>query len=143
MASAQAVSNLFSALVLGAPLGGAQAVASIRAGYPAKMLKAVSRFFGVPEARIQKVAQVPATTANRLMKKKVKLDSSATERIFRLGVITRRTIEVFEDKDAAIEWMCTKNRALADVAPLDLMDTEPGAASVREILNAIETGGVA
>ncbi len=107
------------------------------------MLKAVSRFFGVPESRIHRVTHVPATTASRLVKNRVKMDSAATERIFRLGAVTRRAIEVFEDKEAAIEWMCTENRTLANAAPLDLMDTEPGAASVREILNAIEVGGVA
>jgi uncharacterized protein (DUF2384 family) len=35
------------------------------------------------------------------------------------------------------------NRALGNTAPLDLMDTEPGAVSVRQVLNAIATGGVA
>jgi uncharacterized protein (DUF2384 family) len=33
------------------------------------------------------------------------------------------------------------NSALGNAAPLDLMDTEPGAVSVRQVLNAIATGG--
>jgi hypothetical protein len=39
--------------------------------------------------------------------------------------------------------MRATNHALGDVAPLDLMDTEPGAATVRLVLNAIASGGVA
>jgi putative toxin-antitoxin system antitoxin component (TIGR02293 family) len=52
-------------------------------------------------------------------------------------------IDLFGDQDAAIAWMRVTNHALGDVAPLDLMDTEPGAATVRQMLNAIATGGVA
>jgi uncharacterized protein (DUF2384 family) len=35
------------------------------------------------------------------------------------------------------------NRAFGNTAPLDLMDTEPGAVAVRQVLNAIGTGGTA
>lgn len=60
-----------------------------------------------------------------------------------LALITRRAIDVFSNKKAAKEWLHAKNFALAGAAPVDLLDTESGAASVREILNAIERGGVA
>jgi putative toxin-antitoxin system antitoxin component (TIGR02293 family) len=52
-------------------------------------------------------------------------------------------IDVFEDQDAAISWMRQPNVVLGDVAPLDLMDTEPGAVAVKQVLNAIATGGAA
>jgi putative toxin-antitoxin system antitoxin component (TIGR02293 family) len=60
-----------------------------------------------------------------------------------MGTVTRMAIDVLEDESAAIEWMRQPNRALGGAAPLDLMDTEPGAVSVRQVLNAIATGGVA
>ena len=41
-----------------------------------------------------------------------------------------------------IDWMRQPNRAFDGTAPLDLMDTEPGAVAVRQVLNAIATGGV-
>ena len=133
----------FIQVVSGAPLAGFAAVQSIRDGYPAGILKAASRFFGVTDARIQGIARVPASTASRLEKNAARIDAAATERVYRMGTVTRMAIEVFEDEAAAIEWMRQPNRALGGSAPLDLMDTEPGAVSVRQVLNAIATGAAA
>jgi putative toxin-antitoxin system antitoxin component (TIGR02293 family) len=136
-------SALFIRLVGAEPLAGLAAVESIREGYSAGILKSVSRFFDVPDARIQAIAQVPASTASRLEKKQARIDPAATERIYRIGTVTRMAIEVFEDQASAISWMRQPNRALGNAAPLELMDTEPGAVSVRQVLNAIATGGAA
>jgi putative toxin-antitoxin system antitoxin component (TIGR02293 family) len=140
--SVRATPALFHHIVSGEILAGFAAVKSIRAGYPARILKSASSFFGVPDARIQSIAQVPATTANRLEKNDANIDSAATERVFRMGAVTRMAIDVFEQEASAIEWMRQPNSALGNAAPLDLMDTEPGAVSVRQILNAIATGCV-
>ncbi len=135
--------NLFSQMVSGEPLAGLAAVQSIREGYSARILKAASCFFGVTDARIQHIAHVPSSTASRLEKKQAKIDPAATERVFRMGAVTRMAITIFENEVSAINWMRQPNRALCNMAPLDLMDTEPGAVSVRQVLNAIATGGVA
>ena len=135
--------KMFTQIVAGEPLAGFSAVKVIREGYSARVLKSARHFFGVPDARIQHIAQVPASTANRLEKNAAKIDAAATERVYRMGTVTRMAIEVFENAAAAIEWMRQPNRALGNAAPLDLMDTEPGAVSVRQVLNAIATGGVA
>lgn len=133
----------FTHLVSDQALSGFAAVQVIRDGYAIGMIKAASNFFGVPDSRIQGIAHVPASTANRLEKTNARIDSGATERLYRMGAVTRMAIEVFGDKFVAIDWMRHPNRALGDVAPLDLMDTEPGAVSVRQVLNAIATGGAA
>ncbi|MGV8897717.1 MAG: type II toxin-antitoxin system Xre/ParS family antitoxin [Burkholderiaceae bacterium] len=135
--------EMFNQIVSGAPLAGFAAVKSIRDGYPARILKSASSFFGVSDARIQSITQVPASTANRLESNEAKIDSAATERVYRMGAVTRIAIDVFEDESSAIDWMRQPNKALGNMAPLDLMDTEPGAVSVRQMLNAIATGGVA
>lgn len=134
---------MFIDILSGAPLAGIEAVRSIREGYPARILKSASSFFGVPDARIQSIAHVPASTASRLEKSEAKIDAAATERVYRMGTVTRMAIEVLEDEGAAIQWMRQPNRALGGIAPLELMDTEPGAVAVRQVLNAIATGGVA
>ncbi|MFZ6748101.1 type II toxin-antitoxin system Xre/ParS family antitoxin [Undibacterium sp. Ren11W] len=134
--------RMFANIVEHGPRG-FDAVQLIREGFPAKILKSVSGFFGETEARIQSIVRVPATTASRLEKAAAKIDSAATERVYRMGAVTRMAIEIFEDKDHAIAWMRQPNLALGNATPLELMDTEPGAVSVRQILNAIATGGVA
>lgn len=133
----------FAKLVRGKPVVGGDAIKAIREGFDAHVLKEASGFLGVPESRIFQAVHVAPTTANRLLKTSSKIDSAVTERIYRMGNTARMAIEVFEDEERAAQWMRQPNRALGGVAPLELMDTEPGAMSVRQILNAIATGGVA
>lgn len=138
----RASSVLFGDLVRGDPLVGSQAIAFIRGGYSAKILKAASLFFRVPETRILKITHIPASTAARLEKKEAKIDSASSERVLRMSSVMKLGMDVFGDEESAINWMKTPNQALQGAEPLDLMDTEPGAMSVREVLNAIATGGV-
>ena len=136
-------SAMFRKTLNGNPVIGRPAIELIRDGYLASMLKSVSSFFNVSDARIQNIARVSATTASRLEQKNAKIDAAATERVYRLSNVTRMAIDVFENQDAAIAWMRQPNNVLGDVAPLDLMDTEPGAVAVKQVLNAIATGGAA
>jgi putative toxin-antitoxin system antitoxin component (TIGR02293 family) len=136
-------SAMFRKTLNGNPVIGRPAIELIRDGYLASMLKSASSFFNVSDARIQNIARVSATTVSRLEQKNAKIDAAATERVYRLSNVTRMAIDVFENQDAAIAWMRQPNNVLGDVAPLDLMDTEPGAVAVKQVLNAIATGGAA
>lgn len=136
-------SALFRQLVMGPVLIGFPAIKRIREGIGAEILRSASSFFGVSQVRIQQITQVPGSTAARLERAKARIDAAATERIFRMAAVTKMAAEVFENEAAAVAWMRDSNPGLGSDAPLDLMDTEPGAASVRLVLNAIATGGVA
>lgn len=57
-------------------------------------------------------------------------------------MITRLANEIFNDYDLVALWMRTPNKSLGNFAPLDLLETEPGANSVRLVLNAIQAGGL-
>ncbi|MGI4847533.1 MAG: hypothetical protein ACRYGK_05275, partial [Janthinobacterium lividum] len=107
-----ASSDFFERMVNGAPLSGSAAIELIRSGFPAIVLKSASRYFDVPEGLIQRIAHVPASTAGRLEKKDLNIDLGATERLYRMSAVTRFAIEVFEDTDSAIAWMCQPNLAL-------------------------------
>jgi putative toxin-antitoxin system antitoxin component (TIGR02293 family) len=134
--------SLFESIVWGGTRGGLSVVKLVRDGYPVTMRKAASSFFKAPDKRIRDIAHVPGSTASRLEKKSANIDAGATVRVYRMGAVTRFAIEVFESEVSAINWRCQPNHALGDVAPLDLMDTEAGGGSVRQVLNAIATGGV-
>lgn len=134
---------LFGKLLEGRVLAGMGAITAIREGYSASILKSASHFFHVTDARIQNIARVSATTAHRLQQKNARIDAAATERLYRLSMVTREAIDVFEHQEAAITWMRQTNPVFGGVAPMDLMDTEPGATAVKQVLNAIATGGAA
>jgi uncharacterized protein (DUF2384 family) len=47
---------------------------------------------------------------------------------------------IFESKDIALSWMWRENIALGNAKPIELCDTDEGAAHVRRVLSAIEHG---
>lgn len=116
-------------------------VQAIRTGFEADLLVAAGDYFEVPAARIRAIARVPDTTAHRLVKRHALLDASASERIWRLADVAAMAEDVFEDELAAKQWLRSPNQAFLGVAPIDYLDTEPGAKAVRQVLNAIATGG--
>lgn len=135
--------HAFANLVDREPLVGMEAIAFIRSGVPATMLKSASGYFGLSESAIYKIMRVPPTTAHRLQKAGGRFDPAATERIYRMIDVTRMAKDVFEDQNVAREWLKRPSHSLGGATPLEMLDTEPGAISVRQVLNAIATGGVA
>lgn len=120
---------------------GRDPVAAIRGGLDAALLKAAGDYFDLPAARIRAIMRVPDSTAHRLIKNQALLDSSASERLWRLADVAAMAEEVFEGEEAAKQWLRAPNRTFSGNAPIDYLDTEPGAKAVRQVLNAIATGG--
>lgn len=120
---------------------GRDLVQAIRTGFGADLLVAAGDYFEVPAARIRAITRVPDTTAHRLVKRHALLDASASERLWRLADVSAMAEDVFEDELAAKQWLRSPNQAFRGAAPLDYLDTEPGAKAVRQVLNAIATGG--
>jgi putative toxin-antitoxin system antitoxin component (TIGR02293 family) len=97
----------------------------------------------MPANRIRVIVRLPETTAHMLVKRGAKLDSAVSARIWRLADVMAMAQTIFEDAEAAKTWLRTPNRTFQNAAPIDYLDTEPGAMAVRQVLNAIGTGGVA
>lgn len=121
---------------------GQDPVEAIRTGFNADLLTAAGDYFEVPAARIRAIAHVPDTTAHRLIKRHALLDSAASERLWRLADVAAMAEDVFEDEAAAKLWLRSPNQTFHGTAPIEYLDTEPGAKAVRQVLNAIATGGV-
>jgi putative toxin-antitoxin system antitoxin component (TIGR02293 family) len=138
--NAKTVENQFEALRHDVKAGH-DLVAAIRTGFDASLLAAAGDYFELPAARIRAITRVPDTTAHRLVKRHALLDSSASERLWRLADVAAMAEDVFEDETAAKQWLRSPNQAFLGVAPIDYLDTELGAKAVRQVLNAIATGG--
>lgn len=135
--------NSFEALMLKLVADRHRAIEAIRKGFPAGVLKDAGAYFNVPTNRIRAIVRLPETTAHTLVKRGANIDAAASERIWRLADLVTMAQDVFEDEEAAKTWLRTPNRAFRDLAPMDYLDTEPGAIAVRQVLNAIGSGGVA
>lgn len=135
--------NAFATLLAQASTDREAAIRAIRDGFPASIIKDAAAFFGLSATRIRAVVQLPETTAHTLTKRGARLDPAVSERFWRLADVFSMAASVFEEEAAATAWLVARNRTFGDVAPIDCLDTEPGAMSVRQVLNAIATGGAA
>lgn len=73
-------------------------------------------------------------------KKAGTLNSQESAKLVRLARVVERAEEVFENPDAAPDWLKSPNAALAGATPLSLLDTDIGAESVLDTLGRIEHG---
>lgn len=113
----------------------------ISSGIEADIFVVIRKVFTLTQPTIAALANISTSTLERKIKSKAKLDPIASERVDRLMQIALQAEEVFEDRQAAIQWMGEKNRSLGDETPISLCRTELGARQVRRVLNAIEWGG--
>lgn len=139
--SRQAAGRAFASILQDLVSDRPRAIEAIRAGFPASILKEAGQYFDVPANRIRAIIRLPETTAHALVKRGANLDTATSERLWRLADLATMAQEVFEDEEAAKIWLRTPNLAFHDIAPMDYLDTEPGAMAVRQVLNAIATGG--
>jgi putative toxin-antitoxin system antitoxin component (TIGR02293 family) len=66
--------------------------------------------------------------------------SHETGKLLRLARVIGRADEVFDDLDAAVDWLKSPNAALRGNAPLSLLDTDIDAEAMLDTLGRIEPG---
>jgi putative toxin-antitoxin system antitoxin component (TIGR02293 family) len=120
----------------------AQKIGLIRAGVGARVVDDMVAYLEVPKAVIFALLHTPESTAHKLIKDNRTLDAAASERVVRVADITRMAEATFGGREAATHWLKIANLALSGATPLSMLDTEPGAAEVRRVLQAINAGGV-
>ena len=111
-------------------------VGRLRSGLPKS---AFSRLCSVVDLSKPALCGLLAVDAKLLDRQRC-LRPAESDRVFRLGHIFQRALDVTGDPDAAREWLKTPNPALDDQTPLSMADTELGAKEVEDILGRIEHG---
>ncbi|HEV8533401.1 MAG TPA: antitoxin Xre/MbcA/ParS toxin-binding domain-containing protein [Methylomirabilota bacterium] len=120
----------------------AQKIDLIRAGVGARMVDDMVAYLEVPKAVIFALLHTPESTAHKLIKDNRTLDAAASAGVVRVADIARMAETTFGGREPATHWLKTANLALSGATPLSMLDTEPGAAEVRRVLQAINAGGV-
>jgi len=114
-------------------------VTVIREGIPTAAVDALTRTLRVTQSELALSLGIPDRTLAR-RKKEGMLNSEESAKLVRLARTIERAEEVFEDLDAALNWLKSPNAALAGTTPLSLLDTDIGAESVMDTLGRIEHG---
>ena len=120
----------------------AQAIASVRQGLPASAIDEAVAYIDVAQKDLLAALRIPASTFHRRLAANESLSPAESEKVMRLGEITRRAEETFGNAKGAREWLTAENLALGG-SPLSLIDTEAGAAQVRRVLATLNFGGTA
>ncbi len=117
-----------------------QIMSLIRQGLSVVSLIKVAEYCDISEAQIALLLATSERTISRRKKDNKPLDIAESDRLYRLGRIFTRALEIFEDIQKARKWLKESNRALAGATPLELLDTDLGTQKVDELLNRIEYG---
>jgi putative toxin-antitoxin system antitoxin component (TIGR02293 family) len=114
-------------------------VSVIRHGISSAAVDALARTLHVTQSELAAALGIPERTLAR-RKKQGMLNSEESTKLVRLARVVERAEKVFEDLDAALDWLKSPNAALSGTTPLSLLDTDIGAESVLDTLGRIEHG---
>ncbi|AEC18842.1 hypothetical protein PT7_0302 [Pusillimonas sp. T7-7] len=115
----------------------------IKAGFSVDVADAAKHTFQMTSQGLGELLNLSVATYERRRRDSKPLDAAASERLDRIATVALLAEEVFEDKQAASEWMSSPNAALGESIPVMHCETAIGAQQVRRILHALEWGGVA
>lgn len=114
-------------------------IAVIRQGISSAAVDALAKTIRVTQSELAAALGIPERTLAR-RKREGMLNSEESAKLLRLARVVERAEEVFENLDAALDWLKSPNAALSGVTPLSLLDTDIGAESVLDSLGRIEHG---
>ena len=121
------------------PLSPLDWVSIIRRGIPSSAIDSLTKFTRLSQAELSAALGIPERTLARRKREGI-LNSEESAKLIRLARVIERAEEVFEDFDAAIDWLKSVNASLAGATPLSLLDTDIGAENVMDTLGRIAHG---
>jgi len=117
-----------------------EAVKLVTAGLPVSAIARFQKTSGLTLDRIKQVIHISEGSFAR-RKQTGRLSQEESERLLRLSRIYEQTVALYDrDTAGALEWLETPIPALGDQRPLDLLETEPGAREVEDVIGRISHG---
>ena len=123
-----------------APANTQEWVQRIIAGIPARAALAFKGALHLNNDQLGALLGLCRRSLNRLTPAKALLPAVAGDRLYRSARLFALALDVFEDHDAATEWLKSPQRALGNAIPLDIATTDIGARDVEALLGRIEHG---
>ena len=114
-------------------------ITAVRRGLRTATVEAVIEELNAPCAKVLPALKIARRTMER-RKVQGRLLPQESERVYRLAKVLALAESVLGSKEKARHWLNTPNRALENVTPLALTETEAGADEVTSILGRIDFG---
>lgn len=115
-------------------------IKEIRKGFEWERVERFQKVYGLKDERMARIIGLSDRTLTRHRKEREPLDSVASDRFYRAERIIELAASVFEDKEEAMRWLRRPQPGLANMIPLEILDTEPGSHAVQTLLTQIEYG---
>lgn len=115
-------------------------VARVREGLLPATVEHLAGNLDMKADELGSLAGVPIRTWHRRKTAGERLKPSESEGVLRIARIAGRAADVLGDLGAAHQWLRTPIVALGGATPLSLLDTEPGAELVSDVLGRLEYG---
>ena len=112
----------------------------VRKGLPAGSVTALAEKLHLGNTVLSRKLGIPQRTLTRRRSQASPLTPAESDRMVRAARVYANAVEMIGDKEKAIEWLSTPNRALGGERPLDQLDTDIGARMVEYILGRIAYG---
>ena len=130
--------------ILGVPrpsAGNFDFVVIVERGLPARSINKLKTALGLSDQDVSETLGVSAKTISRLRAEpKKRLNITVGDRLYRAARIFAQAVSVFEDENAARQWLRTSQIGLGNRIPLDLIRTDAGCHQIEELLGRIEHG---
>lgn len=112
----------------------------VREGLPAISVTALAQRLYLGTNAVSRILGIPQRTLTRRLSEGSLLTSAESDRTVRLARVYANAVEMLGEREKAVEWLGTANRALGGEKPLDLLDTDTGSRMVEDILGRIAYG---
>jgi putative toxin-antitoxin system antitoxin component (TIGR02293 family) len=112
----------------------------VRKGLPASSVTALAEKLDMGNNVLSRKLGIPQRTLTRRLSQRSRLTTAESDRTVRFARVYASAVEMIGDKDKAVEWLRTPNRALGGERPFDQLDTDLGAREVEDILGRIAYG---
>jgi putative toxin-antitoxin system antitoxin component (TIGR02293 family) len=116
-------------------------LSAIREGFPQKVVVSVLNSAGLTLKELSATLDLSPRSLQR-RRHQGRLARYESDRLYRLARIVALAKQYVGDAETANRWLKRPNRALGGAIPLELIDTEPGARAVENVLGRVAYGGV-
>ncbi len=114
-------------------------IRALKQGLPISAFEGLQAELEVSSQTLAAATNIAVRTLTR-RKREGRLQPDESERLYRIGSLYDRAVEVLGDRDGARHWFKSPKRALNGEAPLTYGDTQPGAREVEDLLGRLEHG---
>lgn len=121
------------------PLTSMDMASMSRRGVSPSTVDKITDFMNITQKELSSILAIPERTLVR-RKGAEMLPSDESGKLVRMARVIERAEDVFEDQDAARDWLKSANASLSGETPMSMLDTEFGAEAVMDTLGRIEHG---